>query len=627
MSSTAPTLYALLIGVNVYRNPKISDLRGCVADVQAVRGYLEAATATAGSRLDAVSLLDEAATKSAITSAIVDHLGKAQAGDTALLYFSGHGAEEEAAPVFHRFNGEKHTTLVCHDSRTDGVCDLADKELRYWIAKVARPGVHLVLVTDSCHSGGVTRSDLTPRLTTVSPMRAWAQYDFAAVVTEEDVARASALSEVLPEGNHVHLSSCEANELAYEVDGQGVFTRFLLETLGRNTGAVTYRDLNRQARLRLRGRYPQQPTLYATDEAWLGQLFLGGTAEQDGLEGWLHYDVVGRCWKLDMGAIHGLSVKAAGMEDSTKVVVLGADGVSLGEVTLLTCGAASAIVGVEGLVLDRDVLYRVRVTGVLRSSLRVAVVGEAAATCRAGIEPLLGKSNIVLTNEVQGADVALRAGNGQVVLTWPDDEKPLVQALALDGAFTWETLAKRYLVDVAGWMYLRQLQPPVAMLTPDPCVAIEVARSGEQLSPKGGVISVRDGDKLHISVRNVHRRTRLYVALYYLDQRFGVHSLLATGASVAPGEVHRVLEGKAIAFEVEPYIKALGFDYEFFELKCVYSTAPMSLYGEGQASLPAPDLPLKDASQQQRPLERRQQPSVPAWGEVLVRVEGRLKKK
>lgn len=622
MPHATPTLHALLIGINVYRCPAVSNLKGCVPDALAMRDYLQSATATSGSALNVRLLLDEAATKSAIIDGITTHLGAAKAGDTVLLYFSGHGAEEEASPVFHRFDGEKHTTLVCHDSRTDGVCDLADKELRYLIAGVSKPAVHVVLVTDSCHSGGVTRSDLTPRLTKVSPLREWSQYCFAEAVQELDLERAASLSEVLPEGAHVHLSSCEAEELAYEVDGHGVFTRFLLETLGRNAGAVTYHDLNRQARLRLRGRYPQQPTLYATDEALLGAHFLGGTAQQEGLLGWVAFEKASSSWRLDLGAIHGLSAKAGG-EDSTKVYLLDASGAPMTLVAVREVGASSSVLAIDpAMGLDRESMHRAAVTGVLKTALRVAVVGASADALLPKLSQALKGSHIELCTEESTADMVLRAADGEVALSWPGEGLPLVQKLALDGAFTLDTLVKRYLVDVAAWMYLRQLQPQRAMLSPDPSVEIELSRSGERLSPKGGIVLVQDGDALRISLRNVHRRMRLYVALFYLDQRFGVQSLLAPSTSMAPGEVHRVLEGAEIPFEVEAYVKALGFKREYFELKCVYSTEPIALFGEGQMPLPAPDLPLQDASQQHRPLERRKQPSAPAWGEVLVRVEG-----
>lgn len=622
MPQPQTTLRALLVGINAYRCPDVANLKGCVADVNAVHQYLQNATAQAGHRLDARLLLDETATKSAIITGIREHLGQAQAGDTVLLYFSGHGAEEQAAPVFHRFNAQKHTTLVCHDSRTDGVCDLADKELRYLIAQISRPAVHTVLITDSCHSGGVTRSDLTPRLTTVSPLREWSQYCFAEAVQESDLAQAASLSEVLPEGAHVHLSSCEAEELAYEVDGQGVFTRFLLETLGRNTGAVTYHDLNRQARLRLRGRYPQQPTVYATDEALLGAYFLGGAAEQGQLMGWVAFEPVSRNWRLDLGAIHGLSANAGG-EDSTKVDLLDALGERMTSVEVREVGASMSVLRIAPeMGLDTAQTYRAVVTGVLKTALRVAVVGAAAGDLLPALTPALSGSNLELWAEEATADIVLRVAAGEIALTWPGETLPLVRKLPLDGAFTLDTLVKRYLLDVAAWMYLRGLQPRRAMLLPDPSVTIELARSGERLSPKGGVITIKDGDSLEIVLRNAHRRKRLYVALFYLDQRFGVQSLLAPSTSIAPGGVYRVFEGATILFEVEAYVKTLGFAYEFFELKCVFSTEPISVFGEVQEPLPEPDLPLKDASEQHRPLERRQQPSAPEWGEVLVRVEG-----
>jgi hypothetical protein len=61
-----------------------------------------------------------------------------------------------------------HQTLVCSDSRVDGVTDLTDKELSALISRVAARGAHVTVVLDCCHSGGGTReTDL--RVRTVPP--------------------------------------------------------------------------------------------------------------------------------------------------------------------------------------------------------------------------------------------------------------------------------------------------------------------------------------------------------------------------------------------------------------------------------------------------------------------------
>ena len=90
-----------------------------------------------------------------------EHLGKAKAGDVALLYYAGHGSQEPAPPEFWHLEPDKlDETLVCYDSREQGKWDLADKEIAKLIDEVASTGRHVLVILDCCHSGSGTREVL-----------------------------------------------------------------------------------------------------------------------------------------------------------------------------------------------------------------------------------------------------------------------------------------------------------------------------------------------------------------------------------------------------------------------------------------------------------------------------------
>ena len=90
------TLYALLVGINGYPNPR-HRLSGCLNDVARMREYLEGRFDGSAFQLAlAEPLTDAKATRQAVIDAFQNHLSQAKKGDVALFYFSGHGSQERA---------------------------------------------------------------------------------------------------------------------------------------------------------------------------------------------------------------------------------------------------------------------------------------------------------------------------------------------------------------------------------------------------------------------------------------------------------------------------------------------------------------------------------------------------
>ncbi|MGZ3318556.1 MAG: caspase family protein, partial [Isosphaeraceae bacterium] len=152
------TIYALLVAIDDYPSP-IPKLRGCVNDIEAFGSYLsERVAKDKGVAIKLRTLKNGEATRQAVVDAFSNHLGKAKKGDVALLYYSGHGSQEQAPEEFWKLEPDHlDETLVLFDSRSPGSWDLADKEIAKLIGDVAAKGPHVAVILDCCHSGSGTR--------------------------------------------------------------------------------------------------------------------------------------------------------------------------------------------------------------------------------------------------------------------------------------------------------------------------------------------------------------------------------------------------------------------------------------------------------------------------------------
>jgi metacaspase-1 len=137
----------LCIGVNNYPGTHM-DLEGCVNDAKDWAAEL-------GARgFEVTQLLDDKATKAAMVNAFKKVIGAAGKGDIVVITFSGHGT------YVPDLNGDEidglDEALCPYDIQTGGGA-LIDDEIHAMFA-ARKPGVHLVLLSDSCHLGTVTRA-------------------------------------------------------------------------------------------------------------------------------------------------------------------------------------------------------------------------------------------------------------------------------------------------------------------------------------------------------------------------------------------------------------------------------------------------------------------------------------
>lgn len=134
------------------RDRGLGNLEGAVNDAKLMREVL--ISLHGFDPADIVYLENQQGTADRILSEFKRHLVDVSAsGDLAVFFYAGHGSQ-----VSNNASDETDKldeTLVPSDYRSSG--DLRDKELARLYRAVARKGVSLTVILDSCHSGGVSR--------------------------------------------------------------------------------------------------------------------------------------------------------------------------------------------------------------------------------------------------------------------------------------------------------------------------------------------------------------------------------------------------------------------------------------------------------------------------------------
>ncbi len=259
------TIYALLVGINEYPG---RPLRYCVKDVEKMEAYLDGLP-NEQVTVHKLKLTDGAATKEGIVHGIQTFLAQAKDEDTALFYYSGHGAFEETGGLFQEeHDGLLECIVSYHNVDTAAGYLLADKEIRFLLSKLPN-NPHLVTVFDCCHAGdmvkGTEEADLMKRTGTIAPARTYKEFIFSKTI-KKSVLKKEALAKIIGFKNHVHIAACGAHQSAWE-DGRaikgGVFTHYLLLVLNANHNKLNYQAITRWAKISIKAitRKAQHPTI------------------------------------------------------------------------------------------------------------------------------------------------------------------------------------------------------------------------------------------------------------------------------------------------------------------------------------------------------------------------------
>jgi hypothetical protein len=248
--------YSLHIGVNRVDPEHYAGwdgkLNACEYDAKDMKSL------AANSGYQTKTLMTEAATRENVTSTIKAIAKKAKAGDIFFLSFSGHGGQVSDV------NGDevdgKDETWCLFDSQ------LLDDEL-YRLYASFPSGVRIIILSDSCHSGTVTRAAFTRDVTSGVQ---------AAVMLTSEAFNSFQLSRsryrFMPAGKSVEtysknekfytavqkkgklpgmkasvqlISGCQDNQFSLDGDYNGLFTGTLLQIWGNGSFDGNYRSFHR----------------------------------------------------------------------------------------------------------------------------------------------------------------------------------------------------------------------------------------------------------------------------------------------------------------------------------------------------------------------------------------------
>ena len=252
---------ALCIGINDYPGTA-NDLSGCINDAN------DWATELAKQGFTVDKLLDAAATKAAMVAAIGGIIEGATKGDSLIITYSGHGTW---VPDSSGDEPDGRDEALCpHDLTSKGA--LLDDEIHDLFARRAA-GVRIVLISDSCHSGSVTRGseeDVDPGVPRIRfmPPEAWMSKKNRPPASLRNAATRSGFSR---SGGDLLLAGCLDTEYSYDTRfngrANGAFTYYALKAL-REAKPTTYEKWFKAIRAYLPStRLPQTPQIFGTKTA------------------------------------------------------------------------------------------------------------------------------------------------------------------------------------------------------------------------------------------------------------------------------------------------------------------------------------------------------------------------
>lgn len=261
---------ALCVGINDYPFEG-NDLQGCVNDANAWAALLidHFDFAPADVRI----LLDSEATKTAILSGLDELIAGGEAGDVLVFTNSSHGTylTDESGDEPDRYD----EALCPYDCDTNLIID---DELRARLNAV-KPGVSFTIISDSCHSGTVTKALLkdTPdqrRVRFLNPKllkKATAKNIYALKPAGKKTSRRTKVQDLL-------LSGCKSSEYSFDalIDGayHGAMTYYALKAITEAEYRITFAELKKQVNAALRANgYNQHPQLEGKTALKNAQIF------------------------------------------------------------------------------------------------------------------------------------------------------------------------------------------------------------------------------------------------------------------------------------------------------------------------------------------------------------------
>ena len=622
-------IFALFAGINEYqRSDGFRTLSGAEPDARNLEAFIREMGADVDFQPEI--LLGPAATRSRIAEGILSHLGQAGSEDVALFYFSGHGLREKAPLAFQQTNGTAAIeSLACYDSYGNAdTFGLANKELRYLLHKAARNNPHLVVITDCCHAAAATRSGMMPLRRSgdperyqMLPTREWRHFLFADEISPERPLNAQELETQLPQADHLHLAACQAEQSAFELGGEGVFTTHLLEVLRQSGGAVSYHELRERTASLIRSRtrqYEQTPSIYAPKGSFLAEgAFLGVEGRKSKI--FVTVTVGEQDIRINRGLIHGMPCE----NDQAGIAIAvfeknHPEAGAVAEAQVWKTDIASSeirLVGTAGLKKDR--LYEAHIEGLYQRSFNVALYGKDSEEAgkqvvREAFRDTFKKN--IAENPGPDTDCIVVLHQNSITLAHPDsdyvslDEQkylPLTKQMRDYSPGSAKQIV-RYLEHIAKYQVTHNIANRNSTLNPAHFplnIGIGKWEYPTRQAPwkdTEGCFEIRLGESptdpqqanLFFTITNNGQHTH-YFCLMYMSQRYGVYPNLfdstAMSFSLDPGKSK---EG-SMPYLLEPFISDFNQPFEKGLFRLFVTTEAFNLAGMKLEDLPPPERTAK----------------------------------
>lgn len=221
---------ALLMGLNTYRG---APLAGCVNDVTNMARFIT----NSALKFDPATvrmITDDRATGKALDERLEWAVTDLHPGDRLLIQFSGHGAQVATRNPKGEVDGLDEVLCGIDFNWEDGTM-IRDKRLYELFGRIPE-GVKAIFISDSCHSGDLTRevSGLGGRTSRTYPVPADIRWR-----VEAAKMKGITINET-PYPNIVLISGCRSDQTSADASfggkPSGAMTHFLLSVLGSEGG-------------------------------------------------------------------------------------------------------------------------------------------------------------------------------------------------------------------------------------------------------------------------------------------------------------------------------------------------------------------------------------------------------
>lgn len=295
----APASHALLIGIEKYSAPGVPPLEGPANDIALVRELFQ--TRFKVPKDGITTLLDAQATHTGIKKAFADLADRVKPGDFVYIHYSGHGSEAKDE------NGDEPSgwdqTWVSYGARSKdfkGIddFDVLDDEINEWLIPLYEKTDRIVFVSDSCHSGSVSRGELRGVRAVVMDPR---EHPLAAKTFKTAAAPGARIGAARDIESAIELS--EGDRI------YGLFTWYWVDALNQAQPGETWDDVFKRAYALVttqRGVY-QRPQMEGRAD-W--QVFGGGFTASQPTVAVTKVEEAARTVTIAAGAVNGATVKS-----------------------------------------------------------------------------------------------------------------------------------------------------------------------------------------------------------------------------------------------------------------------------------------------------------------------------